>query len=107
MYVYMMVYLTYLPTTYLCTEYTHLIKSNVCVCESKHLVKGVSTLACWNVSMNAYEFMCPSTYFSVEGPSAWNDLPFQLQSLLVVHYSKFYISLTSFFVRDWAGSASE
>src|SRR6218665_1334668 len=45
--------------------------------------------------------------FSV-GPLAWNDLPFELRSLLVAHPSKFYISLKSFFfVRDWAGSASE
>ena len=46
--------------------------------------------------------------FSVVGPSAWNDLPFELCSLLVAHPSKFYISLKSFFfVRDWTGSASE
>jgi len=46
--------------------------------------------------------------FSVVGPSAWNDLPFELRSLLMAHPSKFYISLKSFlFVRDWAGSASE
>src|SRR6218665_907978 len=45
--------------------------------------------------------------FSVVGPSAWNDLPFELRSLLMAHPSKFYISLKSFlFVRDWAGSAS-
>jgi len=42
----------------------------------------------------------------VVGPSAWNDLPFELRSLLVDHPSKFHISLKSFFVRDWAGSAS-
>src|SRR6218665_947218 len=46
--------------------------------------------------------------FSVVGPSAWNDLPFELRSLLTAHPSKFYISLKSFFfVCDWAGSASE
>src|SRR6218665_3717755 len=46
--------------------------------------------------------------FSVVGPSAWNDLHFELRSLLVAHPSKFYISLKSFFfVRDRAGSASE
>ena len=46
--------------------------------------------------------------FSVVGPSAWNDLPFELRSLLMAHPSKFYISLKAFFfVRDWAGSASE
>src|SRR6218665_3640279 len=46
--------------------------------------------------------------FSVVGPSAWNDLPFELHSLLMAHPSKFYISRKSFFfVRDWAGSASE
>src|SRR6218665_3045929 len=46
--------------------------------------------------------------FSVVGPSAWNDLPFELHSLLMAQPSKFYISLKSFFfVRDWAGSASE
>src|SRR6218665_1623337 len=46
--------------------------------------------------------------FSVVGPSAWNDLPFELRSLLMAHPSKFYISLKSFFfVRGWAESASE
>jgi len=45
--------------------------------------------------------------FLVVGPSAWNDLPFELQSLLMAHSSKFYISLKSFFVRDWVWSASE
>ena len=45
--------------------------------------------------------------FSVVGPSAWNDLPVQLHSLLMTSPSKFYISLKSFFRRDWAGSASE
>src|SRR6218665_704920 len=46
--------------------------------------------------------------FSVGGPSAWNDLPFELRSLLMAHPSKFYISLKSFlFVRDCAGSHSE
>src|SRR6218665_1443873 len=46
--------------------------------------------------------------FSVVGPSAWNDLPVELRSLLMVLPSKFYISLKSFFFgRDWAGSASE
>src|SRR6218665_3877974 len=35
--------------------------------------------------------------FSVVGPSAWNDLPFELRSLLISHSSKFYISLRSFF----------
>ena len=46
--------------------------------------------------------------FSVVGPSAWNDLPFELRSLLVAHPSKFYISLKSFFfAHDWAGSAAE
>jgi len=46
--------------------------------------------------------------FSVIIPSAWNDLPFQLWSLLMAHPSKFDISLKSFFfVRDWDGSASE
>src|SRR6218665_2765888 len=34
-----------------------------------------------------------------------HDLPFELRSLLMAHPSKFYISLKSFFVRDWAGSA--
>jgi len=39
--------------------------------------------------------------FSVVGPSAWNDLPFELRSLLMAHPSKFYISLKYFFfVRD-------
>src|SRR6218665_2331865 len=33
--------------------------------------------------------------FSVVGPSAWNDLPFELRSLLMAHPSKFYISLKS------------
>ena len=46
--------------------------------------------------------------FSVVGPSARTDLPFELRSLLVAHPSKFYIALKSFFiVRNWAGSASE
>src|SRR6218665_1288391 len=46
--------------------------------------------------------------FSIVGPSAWNDLPFELRSVLMAHPSKFYISLKSFFfVRVWAGSASE
>src|SRR6218665_2192237 len=41
--------------------------------------------------------------FSIVGPSAWYDLPFELRSLLMAHTSKFYISLKSFFsVRDWA-----
>src|SRR6218665_2641233 len=31
--------------------------------------------------------------FSVVGPSAWDDLPFELRSLLMAHPSKFYISL--------------
>src|SRR6218665_2390061 len=44
--------------------------------------------------------------FSVVGPSAWNDLPFELRSLLMAHPSKFYISLKSFFL-SVAGSASE
>src|SRR6218665_1305578 len=39
---------------------------------------------------------------SVVGPSAWNDLPFELWSLLMAHPTKFYISLKSFFfVRAW------
>jgi len=46
--------------------------------------------------------------FQVVGPSAWNDLLFELWSLLMAHPSKFYISLKSFlFDRDCAGSASE
>ena len=46
--------------------------------------------------------------FSVVGPSAWNDLPVELHSLLMTHPSKFYISLKSFFFgRDWAGSTPE
>src|SRR6218665_652122 len=45
--------------------------------------------------------------FSVVGPSAWNNLPFELRSLLVVHPSKFYISLKSFFfVCDKAAMAA-
>src|SRR6218665_299506 len=36
--------------------------------------------------------------FSVVGPSAWNDLPFELRSLLMAHPSRFYISLKSFFL---------
>src|SRR6218665_1575008 len=35
--------------------------------------------------------------FSVVGPSAWNELPFELRSLLMAHPSKFYISLKSVF----------
>src|SRR6218665_2274866 len=46
--------------------------------------------------------------FSVVGPSAWNDLPVELRSLLMTSPSKFDLSLKSFFFgRDWAGSASE
>src|SRR6218665_1622535 len=46
--------------------------------------------------------------FSVVGTSAWNDLPFELRSLLMAHPSKFYITLKFFFfVRDWARRASE
>ena len=46
--------------------------------------------------------------FSVVGPSALNDLPVELRSLLMTHPSKFYISLKFFFFgRDWDGSASE
>src|SRR6218665_2715833 len=45
--------------------------------------------------------------FSVVGPSAWDELPFELRSFMMAHPSKFYIALKSFFfVRDWAGSAS-
>src|SRR6218665_2771331 len=44
--------------------------------------------------------------FLVVGPSAWNDLPIELRSLLMTRPSKFYISLKSFFFgHDWAGSA--
>src|SRR6218665_1534310 len=50
------------------------------------------------------EFLVPRAHlaimqrkaFSVVGPSAWNDLPFELRSLLMAHPSKFYISLKSF-----------
>src|SRR6218665_69215 len=46
--------------------------------------------------------------FSVVDPSAWNDLPFELCSLLMGHPSKFDICLKSFFFgHDWAGSASD
>src|SRR6218665_709814 len=46
--------------------------------------------------------------FSVVGPSAWNDLPVELHSLLMTSPSKLYISLKYFFFcHDWAGSASE
>src|SRR6218665_2025910 len=46
--------------------------------------------------------------FSVVGPSAWNDLPIELRSLLMACHSKFYISVKSFFFGcDWAGSTSE
>ena len=78
----------------------------------------VSVLAARRVLRSAVrgEFLVPRARlaimqrraFSVVGPSAWNDLPFELRSLLMAHSSKFYISLKSFlFVRDWAGSASE
>ena len=47
------------------------------------------------------------TAFSVVGPSALNDLPVGLRSLLMTHPSKFNISLKSFFFgRDRAGNAS-
>src|SRR6218665_2044662 len=35
--------------------------------------------------------------FLIVGPSAWNDLPFELRCVLMAHPSKFYISLKSFF----------
>ena len=45
--------------------------------------------------------------FSVVGPSAWNDIPVELRSLLMARPSQFHISLKSFFFgHDWAGSAS-
>src|SRR6218665_3656527 len=45
--------------------------------------------------------------FSVVGPSAWNDIPVVLRSLLMARPSKFYISLKSFFLgRDWVWIAS-
>ena len=40
--------------------------------------------------------------FSVVGSSAWNELPFERRFLLVVHPSKFYIYLKSFFCL-WLG----
>ena len=50
----------------------------------------------------------PRRAFSVVGPSAWNDSPVKLHSLLMTFSSEFYISLKSFFFcHDWAGSASE
>src|SRR6218665_1384718 len=77
----------------------------------------VSVLAACRVLRSAArdEFLVPRAplaimqrrAFSVVGPSAWNNLPFELRSLLMAHPSKFYISLKSFFVRDWAGSTSE
>src|SRR6218665_53862 len=78
----------------------------------------VSVLAALRVLRSAArgEFLVPRAHlaimqrraFSVVCPSAWNDLPFELCSLLMAHPSKFYISLKSFFfVRDWAGSTSE
>jgi len=48
--------------------------------------------------------------FSVVGPSAWNDLLFELRSMLKAHPSKFYMHISLkffFFVRDWAGSVCE
>src|SRR6218665_354226 len=46
--------------------------------------------------------------FLVVGPSAWNDLPVELRSLLMTSPTKFYISLKSFFFgHDWAGNACE
>src|SRR6218665_98859 len=61
------------------------------------------------------EFLVPQAHLttvqrrvlSVVGPSAWNDLPVELRSLLMARSTKFYISLKSFFGRDWAGSAYE
>src|SRR6218665_3520140 len=78
----------------------------------------VSVLAARRVLRSAArgEFLVPRGHlaimqrraFSIVGPSAWNDLPFELRSVLMAHPSKFYISLKSFFfVRGWAGSASE
>ena len=83
----------------------------------RELCCPVSVLAARRVMRSAArgEFLVPRARlaimqrraFSVVGPSAWNDLPFELCSLLMAHPSKFYISLKSFFVRDWAGSAYE
>ena len=67
----------------------------------------------WTNVLKAHQPLHLVTYyaekaFSVVDPSAWKDLPFELQSLLMAHLSKFYTSLKYFFfVRDWAGSASE
>ena len=55
-----------------------------------------------------FNLACGLRAFSVVGPSAWNDLPVELRSLLMTCPSKFYISLKSFFFgHDWTGSASE
>src|SRR6218665_3834721 len=40
--------------------------------------------------------------FSIVGPSAWNDLPFELRSVLMAHPSKFYISQVLLFC-PWLG----
>ena len=93
---------------------------NPLVCQQylRDLCCPVSVLAAHRVLRSAArgEFLVPRARldimqrraFSVVGPSAWNELPFELRSLLMAHPSKFYISLKSFFfVRDWAGSASE
>src|SRR6218665_1126608 len=49
----------------------------------------------------------PANRTLVVGPSAWNDLPVELRSLLMTRPSKFYIYFKPIFDRDWAGSASE
>src|SRR6218665_1229981 len=60
----------------------------------------VSVLAARRVLLSAArgEFLAPQRRtFLVVGPSAGNDLPFELRSLLMAHPYKFYITLKSFF----------
>jgi len=88
------------PLTYLCDLYC-----------------PVSVLAARRVLRSAArgELLVPQAHlatvqqraFSVVGPSAWNDIPVELRSLLMARPSQFHISLKSFFFgHDWAGSAS-
>src|SRR6218665_1324417 len=73
----------------------------------RNLCCPVSVLAARRVLRSAArdEFLVPRASLaimqrrpvSVVGPSAWNELPFELRSLLMAHPSKFYISLKSVF----------
>src|SRR6218665_2056893 len=80
------------------------------ISQSQRLLRHPSSALSCFLCVYAYsaargEFLVPSARlaimqrraFSVVGPSAWNDLPFELCSLLMADPSKFYISVKSFF----------